>query len=301
MDTLIAVPVDESLASSIGKRGSSNSITFYNRKIENDTIVVMMPVWDDERVYALAESLLLASSIVLSTSVLDKRFGEALVASSLLDKKVLVTKENDVGSMVSEAGVKDYKFVARGELLEYVRANISESERGRPVRVDIDKAFPVKGIGTVVLGIVTRGVIRQHDKLHHTSGREVVVRSLQSQGRDVIEAGEGTRIGIALKDISDDQISKGDLLVQNQVNKAGRIVIEYKTSNIAKETIAEGKFYGIALNFSYTECVVKEVTHNTLEIDLKAGVPLEIGDEAFLTRRGAPRIFASGRVKEILA
>ena len=60
--------------------------------------------------------------------------------------------------------------------------------------------------------MVTRGVVKQHDKLYHTSGKQVLVRSLQSQDEDVTSAGVGTRVGVSLKDIEEREIGKGDLL-----------------------------------------------------------------------------------------
>lgn len=106
MNIVVAVPVDENLASFIGKKGSANSITFYNRKSESDVIVVLFPSQDDEKVRALAESLLLSSQILLSTSMLDKKFGEALVASSLLDKKLMLTSDNSIEQMVKGMGME---------------------------------------------------------------------------------------------------------------------------------------------------------------------------------------------------
>ena len=295
MNLVVAIPVDESLASFIGKKGSENSITFYNRKSGSDVIVVLMPSQQEDRAYALAESLLISSVVVLSTANIDRRFGEALVACSTLDKKVLVTDDNDVEQLLKGAGLANYTIVSKSNLLEKLAEGASPApEEG--VRVDIDKAFPVRGIGTVALGIVTRGAIRQHDKLFHTSGKQVSVRSIQSQDEDTAEAGRGTRVGVSLKDIGDDEIEKGDLLTTRQVPRCSGIVVELRASAAAKESVAAEARYGVADCFSYSECVVKKVDGKTAELELQAPMPVEIGDTVLLMRSQLPRIFASGKV-----
>lgn len=297
MNIIVAVPVDAELASFIGKKGSEESITFYNRKLGNDVIVALYPSQEDSKIYALAESLLVASEVVLSTKNIDKRFGEALVASSLLNKKLILTEENDVSALLKGVGISSYEIASREELLDKLRAG-AKPVGNEPVRVDIDKAFPVKGIGTVVLGVVTGGTIRQHDKLFHTSGKEVLVRSLQSQDEDVSSAEKGTRIGVSLKDISDAEIRKGDLLTAHVVERKKRVVLDYRISGAAKEKPEEGANYGLALNFSYSECVVKGTKDGEIELELRSAMPLEKGDSVLLIRKEIPRIFAAGAVKE---
>lgn len=302
MNIIIAVPVDENLAAFIGKKGSAESITFFNRKFENDVIVMLFPSQDDEKVHALAESLLVASRIVLSTAAIDKKFGEALVAASLLDKSVLLTGDNDVGALLKATGMKNYRVVPKEELLAAIVAPVQAAKgAGAGVRVDIDKAFPVKGIGTVALGVVTRGIIKQHDKLYHTSGRQVMVRSLQSQDEDVTSADAGTRVGVSLKDIEEREIGKGDLLTSAPVPRSKKITLGYRASPAAKESVREGSSYRFVTNFSRSDCVVTNVGSGELEIELSIPLPVEQGDEVFLIRREVPRLFASGKVLKAMA
>ena len=299
MNIIVAVPVDEELADFIGKKGSADSIAFFNRRLGDDVIVALFPNQEDEKIYALAESLLVASQVVLSTKSIDKKFGEALVASSLLGKRIILTDDNDAGALAKSAGISGYDTASREDLLEKLRSG-AVPPGNEQVRVDLDKAFPVKGIGTVVLGVVTRGTIRQHDKLFHTSGKEVVVRSLQSQDEDVTSAEKGTRVGISLKDISDEDIKKGDLLTTKPLGRRSRIIVSYKQSNAVREKLAEGTNYGVAVNFSYSECVLRKLdeANHRLELELKAPMPVEAGDTLLLIRRDVPRIFASGEVIE---
>jgi selenocysteine-specific translation elongation factor len=302
MNIVIAVPVDEGLASFIGKKGSANSITFYNRRIENDVVVTLFPSQEEEKIYALAQALLIAQKIVLSTSMIDRKFGEALVAASLLGRTTLITDDNNVEGVLRGSGMTNYRTVSKDRLLDEIRANPDPTiGNGDGVRIELDKAFPVKGVGTVALGIVTRGTVKQHDKLYHTSGKQVTVRSIQSQDVDVVSADKGSRVGVSLKDISHEEIEKGDLLTPELVKKSAKLVIDYKTSKVAAEKVGEGSYYRLVLGFSFSDCVVTKAGDRELELELKAPMPAEVGDEVLLIRKDIPRIFAYGKVKEALA
>jgi selenocysteine-specific translation elongation factor len=302
MNIVVAVPVDENLASFIGKKGSSESITFFNRKVGSDVIVMLFPSQEDEKVHALAESLLISSKIVLSTSAIDRKFGEALVAASLLDKEVLLTDDNNVDALLKGTGMSKYRVLSKEELLDAIAAHAPDTNGGGAgVRVDIDKAFPVRGIGTVALGIVTRGTVRQHDKLYHTSGKQVMVRSLQSQDEDVTSADVGTRVGVSLKDIDESEIGKGDLLTSAPVRRAKNVTLKYRASAAAKETVMEGSSYRFVTNFSRSDCVVTKAGGGEMEVELSNPLPMEQGDGVFLIRKELPRLFAFGTVRAATA
>lgn len=66
--------------------------------------------------------------------------------------------------------------------------------------VPVDHAFSVKGVGTVVLGLVTKGTVKKHDALKVLPGTKTVqVRSIQKHDDDFDLASEGDRVGSGLK------------------------------------------------------------------------------------------------------
>ncbi len=54
---IVAIPNSVELASFIGKKGSENSITFYNRSIDGNVITVLTPTSIEDKFYALSEIL----------------------------------------------------------------------------------------------------------------------------------------------------------------------------------------------------------------------------------------------------
>ncbi len=298
MNTIIAIPFDEELAEFIGKKGSENSITFYNRRVNNDTIVALMPSSIEDKFYALPQSMLIADSIVASTKSIDKFFGELLVACSVLGKQVIFTKDNEITNLLSAIKLENHSFCDREKLLDTIITGKAASI-GDQKRIDIDKAFNVKGIGTVVLGVVTKGIVKVHDTLYHNSGKQVVVRSLQSQDEDIKEAGPGTRVGIALKGIEDSDMKKGDILSSVQTKSGRQFELEVKNSGFAKEAIEVGKNYSIATGFSYSNAIVEEVVGTKVKFKLEKAICADVGDKFMLVRALSPRIFASGGIISI--
>ena len=299
MNIIVAVPLGSSLAEFIGKRSSENSISFYNRKERGNVIVALAPSSIDEKFYALPQTLLMADQVLLSTAELDRAFGEVLVACSLLGKRVIFTRDNDVSEMAKSLGLEVKELASREELLDMILSKGSLADANAPVRVDLDKAFNVKGVGTVALGIVTRGTLKVHDQLLHSSGKQVVVRSIQSQDEDIKEAPPGTRVGLALKGIDESDMSKGDILSPVQVPAASLISLELRQSGFAKELIEKGKMYQIAVGFSFSNATVEEINGSSVSFRLEKGIPVEKGDAALLARAVQPRIFAYGTVTSI--
>ncbi|MGC8478962.1 MAG: EF-Tu/IF-2/RF-3 family GTPase [Candidatus Micrarchaeia archaeon] len=298
MHYIVAVPYDLSIAESIGKKGSENGIIFFNRKEEGNTIVCLVPSNPEDKFHSVAETLMLADQIILNTNNVDAAFGEVLVAAKLLKKKVIFTGENDVGALAK--GI-DHEISERDMLVEkiirYQPKSISAENDTKTV-VLIDKVFPVKGVGTVALGLVKNGVVHAHDTLYHNSGKEVFIRSIQSQDVDIDKAGVGTRVGLALKNIEYDEIDKGDVLSTEKIGSTDEISAKLELTDVWGEDIAEGRRYEMVSNFIACDAEVKSFDGktNTISLSLVRKVPLAKGDFFVLLRSRMPRIFAIGEV-----
>ena len=295
MNTIVAIPFDDELAGFIGKKGSENSMTFYNRKINDDVIVGMMPSSIEEKFYALPQSLLIADQIAVSTKSIDKLFGEVLVACSLLGKKTIFTKDNDITKILSGITIEKMSFVESGEIVSAIISSEHEAQN-EETRIDLDRAFNVKGVGTVFLGVVTKGTVKVHDTLYHNSGKVATIRSIQSQDQDVKEASKGTRVGLAIKGIDEADVQKGDVLSKRQIKSAKTLELEVKKSGFVSEPIEVGKMYSIAIGFSYSVATVEKVEGNAIVVRLEKSIPVEEKDQFMLVRALSPRIFASGSV-----
>ena len=81
-------------------------------------------------------------------------------------------------------------------------------------RLWIDRAFTVRGTGTVVTGTLAGGPLRVGDEVAvHGTGRTSRVRGLQSLGSGVEAATGPARVAVALSDIGVDDLGRGDAVV----------------------------------------------------------------------------------------
>jgi selenocysteine-specific elongation factor len=131
---------------------------------------------------------------------------EALVhlTGSSLDK---------VGSVcvsgVTGAGL-DELLAALGSLV----TALPEPDVGADVRLWVDRAFTIRGAGTVVTGTLAAGTIRVGDELVLAAGqRRVSVRGLQSLGVPVESAPAVARVAVNLRGLPRESVRRGDALL----------------------------------------------------------------------------------------
>ncbi len=83
------------------------------------------------------------------------------------------------------------------------------------LRLPIDRAFSVKGFGTVVTGTLVAGRVRVDDDLVLVPGeRRVKVRGLQAHGETLAMADAGRRLAVNLAGVDLDEVRRGDTLTR---------------------------------------------------------------------------------------
>ncbi len=103
------------------------------------------------------------------------------------------------------------------ELVEALEETAGRVER-RPAlaatRLFVDRAFSLRGIGTVVTGTLWSGSIGDGDTLTvEPGGLEVRVRSVQVHDRPVARAEAGQRVAVSLPGVERRELARGDVLV----------------------------------------------------------------------------------------
>lgn len=295
---IIALPNDPELAAWIGKKGSENGITFYDRTADGTSIVVLTPTDLQDKFYAIAEILTLANVVLISTKSVNSIFGEALIGASLLGKKAIFSDENNVDQIIRTAGLASFEYTDRATLFEKMKsasAYAAASLKDKELLINIDKSFPVKGVGTVLLGIVEQGTVRVHDKLYLGNGKELLVRSIQVQDQDVESAEPGARVGLAIKGAEDKEVEKGAILARKPIGYQKSFDAEITLSSITKNQPVEG-LYTLVSNFSVTMCKISK-EGDAFRVETEKEICMQKGARFLLIRSPAPRIFASGTIK----
>ncbi|HUB92467.1 MAG TPA: EF-Tu/IF-2/RF-3 family GTPase [Candidatus Saccharimonadales bacterium] len=296
---VVALPNDLSLAGEIGKKGSQNGITFYDRKMGEEAIVVLTPSDVAAKFYAIGEIMSIADMVVISTASVDALLGESIIAASMLGKKTVFTKDNDISSILKSVAPKEYELVDRkevlGRLMEFRR---DASQSSGELRIDTDKAFPVKGVGTVILGIVRSGKVKVHDTLHSSSGKEILVRSIQVHDDDSQEAESGERVGLAVKGVDHTEMEKGDILSKDMKPYVSALTADIRKSPLARDVEMDGMNCTLISGFSVISCKVSK-KESMFSVKLDKPTALWKNDGFILIRDKAPRVIAAGTVVEL--
>jgi selenocysteine-specific elongation factor len=80
-------------------------------------------------------------------------------------------------------------------------------------RLFVDRVFTLRGVGTIVTGTLTGGVLRRGQQIIvYPTNLETRIRSIQSHGVELQVAQPGMRTAINLPDIPVDQIKRGDVV-----------------------------------------------------------------------------------------
>lgn len=127
-----------------------------------------------------------------------------LVAGSFLEEAPMIPVSSKTGVGLSEI---------REALLAMARGTVGRTGGGS-TRLPIDRAFTVKGFGTVVTGTLVSGRMTVEDSLSvMPAGRDVKVRGLQVHGLDQSEAVAGQRVAANLAGVGVAEIMRGDTAV----------------------------------------------------------------------------------------
>jgi selenocysteine-specific elongation factor len=126
-----------------------------------------------------------------------------LVAHTFLENAPVFVVDSASGRGISEL---------RGFLLKELPELQRKGDRGY-FRLPVDRAFQVKGYGTVVTGTVLSGRVAVEDRLELLpKGEEVRVRGLQTHGAPQTSLGMGQRAAINLSGVDRGLIQRGDFL-----------------------------------------------------------------------------------------
>ncbi|MCW5963684.1 MAG: selenocysteine-specific translation elongation factor [Bryobacterales bacterium] len=101
------------------------------------------------------------------------------------------------------------------EALAIVAESIPDRPHGELFRMPVDRAFSMKGFGTVVTGTIFDGTVRKDEERMLLPARSVVrVRGIQRHGAAQTSATAGQRAAINLVGVDVAAVRRGDVLVQ---------------------------------------------------------------------------------------
>jgi selenocysteine-specific translation elongation factor len=215
----VAVVGAGGIAPELGKKGTASDVALYNAVHDEHAATLVEPVQFPEKFPPLLVALGMADQCLLAVTELTRAVAETIAVVELTEVPVTVITGPAVGEAELARALRGSRLESAPRVgldLPHLRSLIegwSAPDRAGPVEVPVDHAFPVQGVGTVALGVVRRGLLRAHDRLRlWPTAKEIDVRSIQVHDVDRREAACGERVGVALKGVDADEISRGHVL-----------------------------------------------------------------------------------------
>src|SRR5438270_317403 len=129
-------------------------------------------------------------------------------------------------SVRSGEGIENLKNVIASELA----AVQPQRDFGKP-RLFVDRAFTMRGIGTVVTGTLTGGRLHRGQTISvQPQNVRARVRSIQSHGIEMDCAQPGMRTALSLRDLAIDQVKRGDAITDSDLAPASALIVQIERS-----------------------------------------------------------------------
>ena len=237
---------------------------------------------------------------------LDVRHGLLVVTrSDLMDPELAREEalEHLAGSSLGRVGAVCVSGVT-GAGLDELRAALGSLVAGLPapdveadVRLWVDRAFTIRGAGTVVTGTLAGGMIHVGDELALApGGRRVRVRGLQSLGVPVEFAPAVARVAVNLRGLPLTAVRRGHALLTPGTWLVTRTVDVRFSPGSASDV---PRHVVLHVGTAAVPARVRPLGADTARLDLAQPLPLRIGDRALVRDPGARRIPAGVTVLDV--
>lgn len=285
------------LAKEFGKRGTASDITLYNAVHDDHALTLVEPTQFPEKFPPLLHAVAMGDRTLFVVPALNREVAEVATVLDLTDGPLRLVLAETVGEEEARRAFKGMRFAddpASPLDLVKLREELNgwrASPNPGACRVPLDHAFPVKGVGTVALGVVRRGTLRAHDTLRlYPTDRSVEVRSVQVHDADVDEASVGERVGVALKGIEADQIDRGQTLAPpGSLVATDRLLgTEYRPCRYYRGDFVAGSHLHLSAGLQVVPVVVEAITGDRLDLATDRPVAFGAGEAALIVDLSAP-------------
>ena len=305
----VTAVLGKDLAHDLGKKGTVSDVTLYNHKQGETVLAFVEPSGYPDKVQSLISALQMADQVILKVSELNAHFAETLVALDCAGMKngFIIFGPNVQADALKKLfeGTPVASYPAIEEQVVPIREKLAEykTDSTGELVLQIDHSFAVKGVGTVALGVVKKGVLRRHDELTIYPDRlKALVKSIQVSDVDMEEAGVGVRVGIGVKNLRPEEIDRGCVLSKGNVLTTDTLELSAKISKYSPRSLAVGDVFlaSSALNYVPATVVDGSVSQGgagSIKIKLEKAVPV-IADRVLFLDPGMkmPRVFGYGLV-----
>lgn len=294
----------QDIASEFGKKGTETDLTLYDRK-ESDIIKTWVaPSGFPDKIQPLFQAINLAEYVIFHVDKLDKFTGEQIIALDSLKKEKGILShtfdvdESKLDAMIKGTVVENYIKVDHDKIKEEMD-KLESISNDDPSEMVIDHCFDVKGVGTVILGKITNGKIKQYDNLKlYPAGIDVLIKSIQMHDDPVEESVCPARVGLAVKGAKPDEVGRGDVIsAEGAVDVKTDLELDFQKSPFYKSDIAENQ--GCLVNIGLQIKAAKFSSISPLKLTFEKPIVCKKGQIAVILKPESTtiRILGSGAIQ----
>lgn len=257
-------------ARGLGKKSTESDVQLVTFKEGDSHVSMVLPFRHPEKVHPLCYAVGAADALLLVVKEVNRDLGESIVAAAAAGHtRGLIVLQNYVQPEQIAPLLKGTSLAAMPMTTDDKPASVRQrlvelasTPREGPARVPIDHHFNVKGVGTVILGFVRQGTVRKHDALRaYPTTKTAQVRSIQVHDHDVAEAHTGDHVGLALKNVENEELDRGYVLAPEgslEVADAGKtLALKAHVSPFFKPGIKNEGVYHLAHGWQVVACRAK--------------------------------------------
>ena len=294
----------QDIAAQFGKKGTTTDLTLYDRKESQIIKTWVTPNGFPDKIQPLLQAINLAEYVIFHIDKLDKFTGEQIIALDVLKKEngilshTFDVDESKLFSMIKGTVVEKYLKVDLVKLKEEMD-KFEPITNNDPPKLIIDHCFDVKGVGTVILGKVSCGKIKQYDNLKlYPAGIDVMIKSIQMHDDPVEESICPARVGLAIKGTKSDDVGRGDVIAESgTVDVKSEIELDFKKNPFYKPDIAENQGCLVSLGLQIKAAKFSSIA--PLRLTFEKPIVCNTGDIAVILKPESTtiRILGSGTIK----
>jgi selenocysteine-specific elongation factor len=169
--------------------------------------------------------------------------------------------------------------------LDMLFAALPVPEADGAVRLWIDRAFTIRGAGTVVTGTLSAGTVSAGDRFR-LGEREVVVRGIQSLGEPVESITATARVALNLRGVAVEEISRGDALLTPGAFRRTDVVdvtLAAEPERLPAEVV-------VHVGSATVGARLRPLDGAVVRLRLAMALPLRVGDRLLLRDPGTRRV-----------
>ncbi len=296
---------DPELGRELGKTGTKSDIALFNRKTDTCIFSFLCPV--DEKPVPKSQIMTEIDVAIISFKDMNPEVGETIlmlddfgISSGIIISPYM--NEDQLKALVKGTSLEKFKVLKRDadEIMKYL-------DRIEPVRdmdgdtiVITDHSFSVKGVGEVMLGFVKKGVLKKHEKLVLLpAGKDIIVRSIQMQDKDCEKAEAGSRVGLAVRGATVNEMKRGSIICKREaVKMSNKIDLQFHANKFYSEGPVEGVFH-VTVAMQTVPVTVTNITENRLTIKSEKDIVYTTEDTFLLINLNAKKLHVIGEGKAL--